>query len=98
MINKLLIVGILIFGCAAAGADEDRDKTYRWEDAKGNVYYSDLPPPAGARKISSARDNSEAPTLVSLAGDGSARNGIPPPRSDRRGRAVGCMQRDIPGM
>lgn len=62
MINKLLIVGILIFGCAAAGADEDRDKTYRWEDAKGNVYYSDLPPPAGARNISSARDNSEAPT------------------------------------
>jgi len=62
MINKLLIVGILIFGCAAAGADEDRDKTYRWEDASGNVYYSDLPPPAGARNISTAREDSEAPT------------------------------------
>jgi len=62
MINKLLIVGILIFGCAVAGADEDRDKTYRWEDASGNVYYSDLPPPAGARNISTSRGNSEAPT------------------------------------
>jgi len=62
MINKLLIVGILIFGCAVAGADEDRDKTYRWEDARGNVYYSDLPPPAGARNISTSRGNSEAPT------------------------------------
>lgn len=62
MIKKLLIVGILFFGCAAAGADQDRDKTYRWEDASGNVYYSDLPPPAGARNISAARDNSEAPT------------------------------------
>ena len=62
MINKLLIVCILIFGCAAAGADEDRDKTYRWEDAKGNVYYSDLPPPAGARNISTNRENGEAPT------------------------------------
>ena len=62
MINKLLIVCILIFGCAAAGADEDRDKTYRWEDARGNVYYSDLPPPAGARNISTNRENGEAPT------------------------------------
>ncbi len=62
MINKLLIVCILIFGCATAGADEDRDKTYRWEDAKGNVYYSDLPPPAGARNISTNRENREAPT------------------------------------
>jgi len=62
MINKLLIVCILIFGCAAAGADEDRDKTYRWEDANGNVYYSDLPPPAGARNISTKRENGEAPT------------------------------------
>ena len=62
MINKLLIVGILFFGCAVAGADEDRDKTYRWEDASGNVYYSDLPPPAGARNISTAREDSEAPT------------------------------------
>jgi hypothetical protein len=62
MINKLLIVGILVLGCAAAGADEDRDKTYRWEDGKGNVYYSDLPPPAGARNISTARESSEAPT------------------------------------
>ena len=62
MINKLLIVCILIFGCAAAGADEDRDKTYRWEDAKGNVYYSDLPPPAGARNISTNREKGEAPT------------------------------------
>jgi len=62
MINKLLIVCVLIFGCAAAGADEDRDKTYRWEDAKGNVYYSDLPPPAGARNISTNKENGEAPT------------------------------------
>lgn len=62
MINKLLIVCILIFGCATAGADEDRDKTYRWEDAKGNVYYSDLPPPAGARNISTNRENGQAPT------------------------------------
>jgi hypothetical protein len=62
MINKLLIVCILIFGCTTAGADDDRDKTYRWEDAKGNVYYSDLPPPAGARNISTNRENGEAPT------------------------------------
>ena len=62
MMNKLLIVAILIFACAAAGADEGRDKTYRWEDAKGNVYFSDLPPPAGARNISTTRDDAAAPT------------------------------------
>jgi len=62
MINKLLIVGILILGCAAAGADEDRDETYRWEDANGNVFYSDLPPPAGARNVLTNTENIEAPT------------------------------------
>lgn len=61
MINKLLIVGILVFGCAAAGAVENKDKTYRWEDAKGRVYYSDLPPPAGARNISTTSKNGAAP-------------------------------------
>ena len=62
MIYKLLIVCILVFGCAAAGAEEGKDKMYRWEDAKGHVYYSDLPPPAGARNITTTREHGGAPT------------------------------------
>ncbi len=60
MIDRLLVVGILVFGCAGAVADEDG--TYRWEDASGNVYYSDLPPPAGARNVTRSRVDREAPT------------------------------------
>jgi hypothetical protein len=61
MIDKLLIIGFLCFGCAAAGADEHGDKTYRWEDRNGNVYYSDRPPPANARNVRSGRVDGETP-------------------------------------
>ncbi len=63
MIDKLLIiVGILVLCCTSAGADDHRDDTYRWEDAEGNVFYSDLPPPTGARNVTHSMAESDAPT------------------------------------
>ena len=63
MIDKLLIiVGILVLCCTSAGADDHRNDTYRWEDAEGNVFYSDLPPPTGARNVTHSMVESDAPT------------------------------------
>ena len=62
MIDKLLIVvGILVVFCASAGADDHGNETYRWEDAEGNVFYSDLPPPASARNVKRSAAQGEAP-------------------------------------
>ncbi len=51
MADKLLVVLVFVF-CWSGVALAD---TYRWEDADGNVYYSDMPPPAGARNIQRER-------------------------------------------
>jgi len=58
MISRLLIVSILIFVWSGAGAAE----TYRWEDADGNVHYSDFPPPPDAHNVGRAKAGSKAPS------------------------------------
>ena len=58
MISRLLIVSILIFVWSGAGAAE----TYRWEDADGNVHYSDFPPPPDARNVGRTKAGSKAPS------------------------------------
>ena len=51
MIVRLLI--LLFFGCVSPLAMAG--DTYRWEDEQGRVYYSDQPPPAGARNVRRTR-------------------------------------------
>ena len=58
MKEKLLVVSILVLVWSGVHAGE----TYRWEDADGNVYYSDSPPPADARNIGRKRLDRGVPT------------------------------------
>jgi glutaredoxin len=51
MIVRLLI--LLFFGCVSSLVMAG--DTYRWEDEQGRVYYSDQPPPAGARNVRRTR-------------------------------------------
>lgn len=55
MIARLLI--LLLFGLVPALATAG--DTYRWEDEQGRVYYSDLPPPPGARNVRRTREYDE---------------------------------------
>jgi glutaredoxin len=51
MIKRLLVAFVVaIVTNAAAAAD-----MYRWEDERGNVYYSDKLPPPGARNVERSR-------------------------------------------
>ena len=52
MIAKLLT--LFVFGAIASLALAG--ETYRWEDAQGRVYYSDQPPPPGARNVRKTRE------------------------------------------
>lgn len=52
MIVRLLLLLVVGFVCNASIAGD----TYRWEDEKGRVYYSDQPPPPGARNVRRTRD------------------------------------------
>lgn len=56
MIDKLLVVLVFVL-CWSGVVVAD---TYRWEDADGNVYYSDMPPPAGATNIQRGRRAGDA--------------------------------------
>lgn len=56
MIVRLLILLAVGIVCSSAIAAE----TYRWEDDKGRVYYSDQPPPPGARNVRRTRKYDDA--------------------------------------
>ena len=62
MIEKLLVLSILVSVWSGVHADE----TYRWEDADGNVHYTDFPPPADARNIGHKPLDREIPTVSRL--------------------------------
>ena len=70
MINRLVVLFCLVFSVFSASAAE----RYRWEDAQGNVNYSDLPPPADARNVTrtdvrNEKSESQLPYPLQLAVD-----------------------------
>ena len=52
MIARPLILLVVCFACSLEIAGD----TYRWEDDKGRVYYSDQPPPPGALNVRRTRE------------------------------------------
>lgn len=70
MIDRLVVLFCLAFWVFSASAAE----RYRWEDADGNVNYSDRPPPADARKVTrtdlrNSKSESQLPYQLQLAVD-----------------------------
>jgi len=55
----------LMVGCVLGSAGlAEADKLYKWTDGDGNVHYTDHPPPAEAKKITSDFAKSNPGTIV----------------------------------